>query len=65
MVQTGFDVLGPITDVLLRVEHEVGGTRHVVLALSLAHVVMGAVSLVGVVGNVTVFFLTRYGVCCG
>jgi hypothetical protein len=63
-MQTGFDVLGPITDVLLRVEHQIAGTGHVVLPLALAHVVVGAVRLVRVVGNVAVFLLTGNYVGC-
>lgn len=50
------DILWPITNVFVRVEHEVRGARHVVLPLSLAHVVHGAVSLVGVVRDVAIFF---------
>lgn len=60
MVLAALDVLWPITDVLVRVEDEVRGARHVVLSLSLAHVVHGAVGLVGVVGDVAVFFFAGH-----
>jgi hypothetical protein len=58
------DVLLPVTDVLIRVENEVSGTGHVVLPLSLTHVVLAAVGLVRVVRNVTLLLSTRHLVGC-
>jgi len=48
------DVFGPIADVLLGIEDQVGGTGHVVLPLALAHVVVGAVGPILVVADVSV-----------
>lgn len=50
-------VLGPVADVFVRVEDEVYGTGHVMLALSFAHVVHRAVVLVWVVRYVVVFLI--------
>jgi len=49
------DIFGPIADVLLGIEDQVGGTGHVVLPLALAHVVVGAVGPILVVADVSVF----------
>jgi len=48
------DIFGPIADVLLGIEDQVGGTGHVVLPLALAHVVVGAVGPILVVADVSV-----------
>lgn len=50
------DVLGPVADVLLRIEDQVGGTGHVVFPLALAHVVVGAVGPILMVADVSVLF---------
>lgn len=57
MLSATLHVLGPVTHVLVGVEDEVGGARHVVLTLALAHVVHGAVRLVRVVRDVAVLLL--------
>lgn len=62
MLSATLHVLGPVTHVLVGVEDEVGGARHVVLTLALAHVVHGAVRLVRVVRDVAVLLLARH---CG
>jgi Na+/H+ antiporter NhaB len=58
------DVLGPVADALVRVEHEVGRAWHVVLALALAHVVLAAVAVVAVVRDVAVGFFAYHLVSC-
>lgn len=58
------NVLGPIADVLVEVKYKIGGTRHVVLALSFAHVIVRAIQLVRVVADVTVLLSARHFVGC-
>lgn len=60
VLQTALHVLRPVADVLVRVEHQVHRAGHVVLALTLAHVVHRAVALVRVVGDVVVLLLASH-----
>jgi len=53
-----------VLTVLRGVKDELDWTRHVMFSFSLAHVIHGTIDLVWVVGNVTVFFFTRYFVGC-
>lgn len=66
MCLTSFHVLGPVTDGFFEVEDQVHGTGHVVLALALAHEVVGAVLLVPVVRDEAVLLRTLqlFLVCC-
>lgn len=57
---TALNILGPIADILLRIEDQVGRTWHVMLAFSLAHVIMGTVGPILVVANVSILFRTGH-----
>ena len=60
MVLAALDVLRPVAHVLVGVKYKIGRAGHVVLALSLAHVVVGAVVLVRVVADVAVLLRARH-----
>lgn len=64
MVLATFNVLGPIADILVGVKYKIGRARHVMFALSLAHVVVRAVYLIRVVTDVAVLLCTGHLVGC-
>jgi len=62
-VLTRLYIFQPVTNILIRIKDKVGRAGHVVLPLSFAHEILGTISLVRVVGNVTVLLLTRHLIC--
>lgn len=60
-----FDILRPITNILVEVKHKHCWTGHVMFSFAFAHVVMCAVELVGMITDMAVLFsarhLVRYG----
>lgn len=60
VLQTSLDILGPVAYVLVRVEHQIRRAGHVVLPLTLAHVVVRAVTFVRMVAYVAVLFFARH-----
>lgn len=61
MLRATFNVFGPVADVFVGVEDEIGRAGHVVFPFSFAHVVHSAVGFVWVVGDVAVFFFAGHG----
>lgn len=57
MLHAALHVLRPVAHVLVRIEDQIGGTGHVVLAFTLAHVVHLAVRFVGMVADVAVLLV--------
>lgn len=60
VVQTALNVLWPVAYVLVRIEDQINRTRHVMLALALAHVVHRAIVLVRVIRYMIVLLVTRH-----
>lgn len=56
MLLAAFDIFGPIADVLIGIEDQIGRARHVVLAFSFAHEVVGTVALVWMIADVAILF---------
>lgn len=54
MMMTAFNILGPITNVLVEVEDQLSWTWHVMLTFPFTHVVMCAIELIGMVADVTI-----------
>lgn len=60
VMETALDVLRPVANVLVRIEHEINRTGHVMFAFSLAHVVHRAIVLVGMVRYVIVLLVASH-----
>lgn len=63
-MRTLFNIFGPIANVFVVVEDQIGRTWHVMLSITFAHVVVSAVQFVAVVADVAVFFVAGDFVCC-
>lgn len=63
VLQTTLDILRPVADILVGVEDQIHRTRHVMLALALAHVIHRAVVLVRVVRYMIVLLVAHHFVC--
>lgn len=59
-----FNILRPVANVLLWIEDQIGRTWHVMLALSLAHIVMRAIGPILVVANVSLLLRTGHIMSC-
>lgn len=58
MMQTTFDILRPIAYVLIGIKDKIHRTRHVMLALALAHIVHRAIILIRMIRYMIVFLVT-------
>lgn len=64
MMLTSFHVLRPIAYVLVGIEDKVRRTRHVMLAFTLAHVVVGAVQFVRMIADMAILLVASDLVSC-
>lgn len=60
MMSASFYIFWPITHIFVVVENQILRAGHVMFSFSLTHVVHSAVSFVGVVGYVAVFFFADH-----
>lgn len=64
MMQTALDILRPVADVLVRIKDQVHRAGHVMLALTLAHIVHRAIILVRMIRYMIVFLVAQHFVRC-
>lgn len=57
---TTLNILGPIADILLGIEDQVGRTWHMMFTFTFAHIVMCAVGPILVVANMTILLRAGY-----
>lgn len=63
MLLTAFYIFRPVTNIFGRIENKIRWAWHVMLSLSFAHVIMSAISFVGMVAYMTIFFITCNFIC--